>query len=49
MARVKGDKNLTTREHRHKAQIAVLKAEIAVLKAKLKVKAVRQKELRARL
>jgi len=49
MARVKGDTNLTTREHRLKAQIAVLKAEIEVLKAKLKVKNVRQKELRERI
>ena len=49
MARVKGDKNLSAREHRLKAQIAILKAQKQVLRAKLKMKAVRQKELRDRI
>ena len=49
MPRVKGDTNLSTREHRLKAQLAVLKAKNEVLKAKLKVKTVRQKELRERI
>ena len=47
--RIAGDKNLSTRELRLKAQVAVLKAEITVLKAKLKVKDIRQKELRQRI
>ena len=47
--RVSGDKNLSTRELRLKAQSSVLKAEITVLKEKLKMKDIRQKELRQRI
>lgn len=47
--RISGDRNLTTRELRFKAQVAVKNAEINVLKAKLKVKELRQRELRERI
>ena len=42
-------KNLTLREHRFKAQAAVLKAENEVLKAKLQVAKVKSQEDAARI
>lgn len=49
MARVEGDKNLSLREKRKDAQIAVLKAAVATEKAKRQVALVRLKEVQAKL
>ncbi len=49
MSRVAGDKNLSLREQRLKAEMEAEKAENAALKARLKAEKLRSKELSKRL
>lgn len=49
MARALGDRNLTLREQRFKAEMEAQKAETLAVKAKLKAEKLRSKELLQRL
>jgi hypothetical protein len=49
MSRLAGDKNLSLREQKKDAELAVLKAKLAAEKAAKKVLEVKIKELRAKI